>query len=92
MISSESSGSRIQEIDGNWPNDVSNSTGIRLVKLAHEAAPLSDAYSVGFLGNGTLSYCIRGLAEGRGSVLEARQIGGCTQGANKLRMVEVEAD
>ena len=41
-----------------------------LVKLAHEAAPLSDAYSVGFLGNGTLSYCIRGLAEGRGSVLE----------------------
>jgi hypothetical protein len=44
---------------------------LRLVRLAHDSPKLSGAYSVGFLGNGTLSYCINSIAEGRGHVLEA---------------------
>ena len=45
--------------------------GLRLIRLAHDSPKLSGAYSVGFLGNGTLSNCIHSIAEGRGHVLEA---------------------
>ncbi|CAK8995034.1 unnamed protein product [Durusdinium trenchii] len=41
-----------------------------LVKLAHSARDFLGAYSLGFLGNGTLSYCIRARREGKGPFLE----------------------
>lgn len=58
-----------------WKREAIHSLGMGnvakvLVRLAHDSPKLSGAYSVGFLGNGTLSYCINSIAEGRGHVLE----------------------
>ena len=39
---------------------------LRLVRLASSPAKLLGSYSLGFLGNGTLSYCIRKAAEVKG--------------------------
>lgn len=59
-----------------WFCSVSDCLALRLVRFdsGSQLGQLGAAYSLGFLGNGTLSYCINGLAEGRGPVLETRQV------------------